>query len=470
MAAPTSDLTAGLEGFAGDLLLPDGDGYDEARRIHNGMIDKRPRLIARCHGVADVVAAVNLGREEGVELSVRGGGHNPAGNAVTDGGLMIDLSQLKGIHVDPVRRNARAQGGVTWGELNRETQLHGLAVTGGTISTTGIAGLTLGGGLGLTMGKLGLATDNLLSAEIVTADGRVRTASSTENADLFWAIRGGGGNFGVVTSFEYRLHPVGPTVIGGVVVHPYSAAVGLLRLFRDLTATASDDLSLFAGLMQTPDGSGEKLCGLVLCHLGSHEQAALELESVRSFGSPLDVQLGPTPYTVVNTLVDGAFPRGALNYWKSSFLRELSDTAIEILVECFAACPSMMSVMAIEHLHGEVTRVPVEATAVPHRSTAYNLVIPSLWSDPAETEANIAWTRETMEAMSPFFADARYVNYLDHDDGGNPVRSAYGPNYERLAELKAKYDPENLFRLNQNIPPAARGPATPTRRGVAGAS
>ena len=454
MATITDDLLTILGGFSGELLRPADAGYDEARRIHNGMIDKRPALIARCLGVADVVAAVNLARDHGYELSVRGGGHNGAGKAVTEGGVMLDLSLMKGVYVDPARGTARAQGGVTWAELNRETQLHGLAVTGGVISTTGIAGLTLGGGLGWIMGKHGLAVDNLLSAEVVTADGRILRASADENADLFWGLRGGGGNFGVVTSFEYRLHPVGPIITGGLVIHAFDAAGDLLRFYRDFTADAPDELTVFAGLVHAPDGSGLKVCGLVLCHVGTLEQAEKDLQPLLGFGSPLDVQVGPMPYSAVNSMLDESFPKGALYYWKSSFLRGLSDEAIDTLVARFAACPSPMTAMVIEHFHGEVTRIPADATAAPIRDEAYNIVIPSVWMDPAATDENVAWARNTYAALQPFMAERRYVNYLGEDDtGDDPVRAAYGPAYDRLAELKRKYDPENLFRLNANIKP-----------------
>ncbi len=454
MATIEADVLERLDGFAGELLRPGDPGYDEARRIHNGLVDKHPALIARCSGVADVVAAVSLARDQGFELSVRGGGHNVAGRAVTEGGVMIDLSAMKGIHVDPAARTARAQAGVTWGELNRETQLHGLAVTGGVVSTTGIAGLTLGGGLGWTMARYGLSTDNLLSAEVVTADGRVLTASEKANSDLFWGLRGGGGNFGVVASFEYRLHPVGPIVWGGPVIHPFEAAGEVLRFYRDFSSGMSNDLVAFAGLLHAPDGSGAKLCGIVVGHIGPAEEAKKELEPLLGFGAPLDVQVGPMPYSVLNTLFDAAFPRGALYYWKSAFLSELSDATIDTMVARFAACPSPMTMMVLEPFHGEVTRVPIEAMAVPHRERSYNCVIAGTWPDPGTSDENIAWTRESFAAMRPFLANRRYVNYMPDDElGEDPIRAAYGPNYDRLVELKRKYDPANLFHLNQNIRP-----------------
>ena len=457
MGTVQEDVMSALEGFAGELLQPEDSAYEEVRRVHNGLIDRRPSLIARCRGVADVVDAVGLAREQGLEISIRGGGHSLAGYGVTDGGVMVDLSLMKGIHVDPLSSTARAQGGVTWGDLNRETQVHGLAVTGGFVSTTGIAGLTLGGGLGWLMSKHGVAADNLLSAEVVTADGRVLTANATENRDLFWALRGGGGNFGVVTSFEYRLHRVGPLVTAGPVVHPFDEAANVLRFYRDFTADIPDELTVIGALGHAPDGSGTKVAIILPCHVGSPEQAQRDVQPLIAFGSPMDVQIGPMPYTAVNTVFfDASYPKGSLNYWKSTFLGDLSDAAIDTLVAHFATSPSATggTAVAIEHFHGEVTRVPVEATAIPHRERGYDVLIASNWSDPPDTDENVAWTRETFAALAPFAIDRRYVNYLDIDDTGeDPTRAAFGPNYERLVEVKAKYDPANLFRLNQNIQP-----------------
>jgi len=445
------------EGLLGEVLRPGDAGYEEARRVHNGLIDKRPLLIARCRTVPEVVAAVDFGRLNGLEISVRGGGHSVAGFGVCDGGLMIDLSPMKEIDVEAERRVVRAQPGVTWSELNERTQAHGLAVTGGVISTTGIAGLTLGGGFGWLMPKFGLATDNLLSAEVVTADGRVLTANADENADLFWGLRGGGGNFGVVTSFEYRLHPLGPTITGGLIVHPFDAAAAVFRFFRDFSVDVSDDVMLNAALLHAPDGSGARLAGILVAHVGTAEEAEKELAPLLAFGSPLDVQVGPMPYTVLNSLLDDGFPKGALNYWKSSFLSGLPDEAIEAMARDYASCPSPMSKVIIEHFHGAVARVSVEATAVPHREDGYNLLIASVWTDPATTDENISWTRAAFESVQPSAPPRRYVNYLAGDDSGeDPVRSAYGPNYDRLVELKAKYDPDNLFHLNFNIAPRVK--------------
>jgi FAD/FMN-containing dehydrogenase len=454
MSAVTEEELASLEAFSGEILRPGENGYEEARRGFNGLIDKRPALIARCLGEADIADAIAFGRNAGLELSVRGGGHNVAGRCFTDGGLLIDLSLMKGVHVDPAARTARVQPGVRWGQLNRETQLHGLAVTGGLISTTGIAGLTLGGGLGWLMPKYGLATDNLLSARVVTADGQTLTASEEENADLFWGLRGAGANFGVVSSFEFRLHEVGPAIVGGLVAHPFDAAADVLSFYRDFTADAPDDLMTFAGLGHAPDGSGTKLALLVACHVGDPEQADEDLRPLREFGSPVLVELGPLPYTTLNSMLDAGYPTGSLNYWKSAFLTGLTDEVIDELLARFAVCPSPMTTALVEHFHGEVTRVPVDATAVPHREPGFNLVFTSVWTDAGATEENTAWTREAFEAMEPFLVSRRYLNYFSEDDvGEDPVRAAYGPNYDRLAELKRQYDPENVFHLNANIAP-----------------
>jgi len=438
--------------FSGELLAPDAPGYDAARRVHNGLIDKHPGLVARCSNTADVRDAVNLGREAGVEMSVRGGGHNVAGLAATEGGLMIDLAPMRGIHVDPAARRVRAQPGVTWNEYNRAANVHGLATTGGVISTTGIAGLTLGGGLGWLMGKYGMAIDNLESAEVVLADGRVVTAGAADDADLLWALQGGGGNFGVVTSFEYRAHPV-DMVFGGIAAHPLAAAGEVLDFYRQFTKSLPDELTAFAGLVHAPDGSGMKIVALPVCHCGDLQQGESDLKPLREFGPPLLDLIGPMPYPVINTLLDPGFPVGALNYWKSAFFTELSDAAVRTMVDAFEAAPSTMSGMVIEHFHGAVTRVDPTATAFPHRQPGYNLALIGEWLDPAETEANVRWVRESFAALEPYMAPQVYVNYLADDESAR-TRDAYGPNYDRLVELKRRYDPENRFRLNQNIDPA----------------
>ncbi len=455
VSALSEAVTALASTFTGQLLRPGDAGYDEARKVHNGLIDKRPALIARCRGLADIADAVKMARDRKLEVAVRGGGHNVAGRATIDNGLMIDLSLMKGIHVDPKARTARAQGGLTWNEFNRETQLHGLATTGGVVSTTGIAGLTLGGGLGWLMGKHALALDSLLSVDLVLADGRTLTASKDDNADLFWALRGGGGNFGVAASFEYRLHPIGPIVTGGLIDYPFSAAWDVLRFFRDVTASLPDEFTVFGGLIHAPDGSGMKLVALVVCHCGPLGAGETAAHPIKKFGSPAMDVIGPMPYCQVNAMLDEAYPKGALNYWKSNFLASLSDEALRTMIDCFAKCPTPMGQLLLEHFHGAVTRVGVTDTAFPHRAPGYNLIVLSEWMEPKDNNACTAWARDSYTAMQPFMGAGRYVNYLGDDEPGDPVAAAYGPNHRRLQQLKAKYDPQNFFHMNQNIRPQA---------------
>jgi FAD/FMN-containing dehydrogenase len=438
--------------FTGQLLQPTDRGYDDARRVHNGLIDKRPALIACCRGTADVVDAVKLARTLNLEVAVRGGGHNVGGRATIDGGLMIDLAPMRGIQVDPAARLVRAQGGALWKELNRETQLHGLATTGGVVGSTGIAGLTLGGGLGWLMPKYGLALDNLRSVEMVTADGTVRRASAQENPDLFWAVRGGGGNFGIATWFEFALHQVGPTIAGGLVAHPLQSGQALLRFYRDTCAKLPDEMMLVAGLLTAPDGS-TKLSAIVAAHCGSLADGEAALRPIKSFGSPAMDTMGPISYCDQNALFDPSLPRGALNYWKSHFFTELADDCIATLVDQFAAAPSPMCQIVIEHFHGAACRVPVQDTPCTMRHPGFNLVIIAQWTDPKEGDRNIAWCRETYRALTPYLSPYRYVNYLDADEGDDPAAVVYGPNYARLRELKKKYDPENFFHVNVNIRP-----------------
>ena len=450
MALDPALVTGLVEQVSGSVLAPQDAGYDDARAIHNGLIDRRPALIVRCRTTNDVVAALAFARSAGLEVSIRGGGHNVAGRAVTDGGVMIDLAEMKAIAIDPDQAIARAEGGVLWAELNDAAAEHGFAVTGGLVSTTGIAGYTLGGGLGWLMAKYGLAADNLLGVELVTAEGDILQADASSHPDLFWALRGGGGNFGVATSFTYRLHPL-RTIVGGLIAHPLDAAPELLRFYRDAVADASDDLTVFAGLVHAPDGSGAKLAAMVVFHAGTPDDAERDLEPFKAWGSPLVVQVGPMPYPVINTILDEGFPAGALNYWLSSFTRGLPDELIDVAVERFAAVPSPLSAILLEHFHGAVTRVGVTETAVPHRERGWNLLVPSVWTDAADTEANIAWTRETFDALRPHFAGRRWLNYLGDDQGEDAVRAAYGPNYDRLREIKRRYDPDNVFHLNHNI-------------------
>ena len=447
-------LLSDLAGAVSGRLLRSGDAdYESARRIHNGLVDRRPALIVRCTVAADVAAGVRFARAAGLDICVRGGGHNVAGRAVVDDAVMIDLAEMKGTKVDPEARTVQAEGGLTWAELNGATAEHGLAVTGGVISSTGIAGLTLGGGLGWLMAKHGLAADNLLAVELVNADGDVLDVTEASDPDLFWALRGGGGNFGVATTFTYRLHPL-EMVTGGLIAHPIDAAPDLLRFYRDAVADCPDDLTVFAALVHAPDGSGAKLSAMAVCHTGEPEQAEQDLAPFKSWGSPLMVEVGRMPYPVMNTLLDDGYQAGSLNYWLSSFTRGLPDGLVDALVERFATVPSPMTAILLEHFHGAVTRVGVTDTAVPHRAEGWNLLIPSVWMDPAETDANIAWTRETHRAFRPHLDEARWLNYLGDDQGGDAVRGAYGPNYDRLLELKRRYDPENVFHHNHNIEPS----------------
>jgi len=450
---PPTDALAGTSTAFAARYLREGDaGYDDARRVHNGFVDKRPAIIARCTNTSQVVDAIALARSQNLEIAVRGGGHNVSGRATCDRGMMIDLSPMKGISIDPGARTARVEPGVTWGELNGATQAHGLATTGGVISSTGVAGLTLGGGIGWIMGKYGLAVDNLLAVEIVLADGRVVTASEQSHPDLFWAVRGGGGNFGVVTSFQFRLHPVGPTIAGGLAAHPVANAREVLRFFRERTRTAPDELTMFAGLVHAPDGSNVPLSAILACHCGSLEEGLAAIQPIKDFGPPVMDAMGPIEYSQMNSMLDAGYPRGARNYWKSSFLDELTDDAIETMARCYETCPSPMAQLLLEHVHGAVSRVPADATAFPHRRDGYNFLVLTQWMDPADDARCIQWGRDTYAAMKPFTTDGRYMNYLDADDATGSA-AAYGVNYGRLQQLKRKYDPENVFHLNPNIRP-----------------
>jgi len=451
---PDSGLLDDLAGrVTGSVLRPADDGYDAARRVHNGLIDRSPAVIIRCRSTADVAEGVRFARAVGLDICVRGGGHNVAGRAVAEDAVMIDLAELKSVSVDPEARTARAEGGLTWAELNGATAEHGLACTGGAISSTGIAGLTLGGGLGWLMAKYGLAADALLGVELVNSDGDVLDVTEASDPDLFWALRGGGGNFGIATNFTYRLHPL-ELVTGGLIAHPIDAAPDLLRFYRDAVADCPDDLTVFAGLVHAPDGSGAKLAALVVFHTGDAEQAELDLAPFKSWGSPAVVHVERMPYPVMNTLLDEGYPTGSLNYWLSSFTRGVPDGLIDTMIERFASVPSPMSAILLEHFHGAVTRVGVTDTAVPHRAPGWNLLLPSVWLDPAATDENIAWTRETHRALAPHLDDARWLNYLGDDQGDDAVRAAYGPNYDRLLAAKRRYDPGNVFHHNHNIDPS----------------
>ncbi len=443
-----------MAGLRGELLRPGDAGYEEARKVWNGMIDKRPALIARCAGVADVMHCVNFARTNGLLVAVRGGGHNVAGNAVCDGGLVIDLSRMKGMRVDPARRTAHAEAGLTWGEFDRETQAFGLATTGGQVSTTGIAGLTLGGGWGHLARRYGLSCDNLLSADVVTADGQLRAASSTENQDLFWGLRGGGGNFGVTTSFEYKLYAVGP-VLGGILVYPFQRAREVLKLYREFTTAAPEEMSSGIVLISLPDGT--PVTGVVAVFNGPVAEGERLLKPLREFGPPIMDQIGVVPYTAAHRLIDGFYPSGLRSYWKSSFLKGITDEAIETIVDNCSRRPTPMCHGLIEHtLGGAVSRVNRDATAFPHRDVQYTFMALGVCADAAQTEKCAQWARGFWEAMQPNFTGGVYVNYLgrEADEGRERIEAAYGADkYARLVGLKKKYDPTNLFRLNQNIKP-----------------
>ncbi len=442
-----------VQGVRGRVLRA-GDGeYEATRHIWNGMIDRNPALIVRCAGAADVVAAINFAREQDLLLAVRGGGHSAAGSSVCDDGLMLDLSLMKSIRVDPARRTARAEAGVTWAEFDRETQAFGLATTGGVVSTTGIAGLTLGGGIGWLGRTHGLSCDNLLSVDVVTADGQLRTASANENADLFWAVRGGGGNLGVVTSFEYRLHEVGPTVLAGLLVWPRPMARDVLHAFREFTQGAPENASAYAGLGTSPDGV--PIVVAIAFHHGPTEEGEALFAPLRAFGPPIADMIQPMPYTSAQQMLDALNPPGNRVYWKSTILRSIDDDVLDTIIDRAANCPSPLSACLIEFYGGAINRVGAQDTAYPLRDATYALNAISAWTDPGQDAANIAWTRAMFEALQPFSPGSVYVNFLGvGDESEDRVRAAYGSNYARLAQIKAKYDPANLFRLNHNIKPA----------------
>ena len=448
-------------GSSGKMLVPGSRDYDEARTIWNAMIDRRPALIVRCLSTEDVVQAVRLAGGNRLLLAVRGGGHNIAGNAVCDGGLMVDLSQMKRVSVDPERRIARVEGGATLGDFDAATQAHGLATPLGINSTTGVAGLTLGGGFGWLSRSLGLSIDNLLSAEVVTAAGERLTASASENADLFWAIRGGGGNFGIVTSFEFRLHAVGPEVLSGLIVHPLDAARDVLRFYREFVARTPNEFACWFVMRQAPplpflapEWHGREILALALCYQGpiaDGERVALPL---RAFGKPIADIVAPHPFVAWQQTLDPLLGPGARNYWKSHDFRELSDGLIDVIVDAARRIPDPQTEIAFAQLGGAINRVPNDATAYGHRDAQFVMNVHGRWSDAAKDRECIGWARGLFEAAAPYSTGAVYVNFLTQDEQDR-VRSAYGANYERLSALKRKYDPTNLFRMNQNIVPAA---------------
>jgi FAD/FMN-containing dehydrogenase len=439
--------------LGGQVLRSGDDGYDDARHTFNAMIDRHPALIARCTSTGDVVKAVRFARERGLIVSVRGGGHNVAGNAVCEGGLMIDLTPMKGIRVDAAAQTVQAQGGLTWREFDRETQTFGLASTGGAISSTGIAGLTLGGGFGWIGRSYGMACDNLISADVVLADGSVVTASASENADLFWGLQGGGGNFGVVTSLEFRLHPVG-SILGGMMVYPIERAPEVLRSLRDYNQDTPDEMSVFAAMLTSPEGA--KILALIVCYNGPIEQGQALLQPLRDSTSPMADMVAPVTYEQQQQLLDEGFPFGLQNYWKSEFLKSMPDDAIDTIVEQFMATPSPLSAIVLEQFGGAYRRKAAGESAFAHRDWDYNFLIISRWTDPAEADTHIAWARGAWQAVQPYASGGVYVNYLEGgQEGAARIKAAYGPVYDRLVALKAKYDPTNFFQLNQNIKPSA---------------
>ena len=447
-------------GLRGELRLPGEVGYDEARTIWNAMIDKRPAAIVRAAGATDVIQAVRLATDHGLLLSVRGGGHNIAGHAVCDGGLMLDLSRMVSVRIDPRARTAHVEPGARLADLDRETQAFGLATPVGINSTTGVAGLTLGGGFGWLSRKYGLTIDNLLSADIVTAAGDLVRASETEHPDLFWAIRGGGGNFGVVTSFEFRLHPVGPQLIAGLLVHPFTAAKEVLHEYRRLVAKAPDELCCWAVMRKAPplpflprEVHGTEVLVLALCHAGDLAAGAEAAAPFRALGKPIADVVGPTPYAGWQTAFDPLLTAGERNYWKSHDFVELADGLIDVLLDAVRRLPSPQCEIFIGNLGGAINRIPVEATAYPHRDVNFVMNVHTRWSSPSEDARCVAWTRALYDAAAPFATGGVYVNFMPDDEAQRVRAGAYGPNYDRLANVKAKYDPRNVFRMNQNVVP-----------------
>jgi FAD/FMN-containing dehydrogenase len=448
----TSSTSQSIQSFGsglGGTVIRRGDAdYDTARRVWNGMIDRSPALIMRCVSTADVVAALNFARNENLELAVRGGGHNAAGLGVCDDGIVIDLSPMRGVRVDAEKRIAYVQGGALWRDVDAATHAHGLATTGGLISSTGVGGLTLGGGLGWLMRQHGLACDNVLAVEVVTADGQVCRASATENADLYWGIRGGGGNFGVVTQFEFRLHPM-TTLYAGMMVFPGPRAPEILRRYRDLASSASDDLTLFAGLMTAPDGN--PINAIFAAYNGPTSKGEAALKPLRDLG-PVADQVGVMPYPALQSMLDEGFPSGLNVYWRSDFLTGLPDDALDTLYDRFTAITSPLSALLIEQFGGAVARVPASETAFAQRDALFNLAVISRWTDAATASTHTTWAQKTHDAMRPFTTGGVYVNYLG-TEGADRVKAAYGAKYDKLVAVKKKYDPDNLFRGNQNIRP-----------------
>ena len=437
----------------GEVLTPDDNAYDQARRVWNGNIDRRPALVARCEGAADVQRAVEFAGAHSLRLSVRGGGHSAAGYGTNDGGLVIDLSRLKQVLVDGAARTARVEGGVLWREFDREAQAFGLATTGGTVSNTGVAGLAVGGGLGWLMGKHGLAIDNLLAADVVTADGGVRRASASEHPDLFWALRGGGGNFGVVTSLEFRLHPVSQ-VLGGLVIYPLDQARDVLRFYRDFCGTLPDEAEAFAALLTAPQGV--PVVALMLGYNGPVADGERVLAPARQFGRPIADLVAPMPYCARQTMLDDPHAtHGLQRYWRSGFMDRISDETVDLLVDAASRFSSTLSALIFFYMHGAAARVPVADTAFAARRPQWDFDAIGQWTDATESPRHIAWVRALWNEVEPHLQATTYVNHLSLDDRPEKVRASFGANYERLRQAKRVYDPTNLFRLNANVAPAS---------------
>lgn len=436
----------------GNVVLAGDAGYDEARRVWNGAIDKRPAMIAYCEDAQDVVESVTFARSHTIPVAVRSGGHNVAGLAVCDGGIVIDLSRMKHIDVDPLRRTARAEAGLDLGEFDRATQAHGLATTMGVNSDTGIAGLTLGGGFGKLGRKYGLTCDNLIAAEVVTADRKILRASATEHSDLFWGLRGGGGNFGIVTAFEYQLHAIGTSLLVASALHPYDQAREAMRFYDEFARNAADEVNVDAALVTLP--SGDRFFNITGCYVGSHHDGEHALSAIVKFGSPIEARLAVVPYLEIQSSGDALFPRGRRYYWKAQFLREISTGAIDALLDTYERAPNTSSLLVFQHVGGAIARVPTSNSPYANRDAAFDCFPVAIWDDPADDGMNTRWARELWSAVRPYSTGGVYANNLG-DEGEERVRDAYGENYARLTALKNKYDPTNFFRMNQNIKPTA---------------
>jgi len=446
------------ERVRGDVIVPGDGGYEEARKVYNAMIDRRPAVVVRAVNAGDVIAAVTFARERGLDLAIRGGGHSVPGFGTCDEGVVIDLARMRGVRVDPASRTARAEGGATWGDFNAATHAFGLATTGGIISTTGVAGLTLGGGIGYLARGFGLSCDNLVSADVVTADGRFLVASATENDDLFWALRGGGGNFGVVTALEFRLHPV-KDIYGGPMFYELDETENVLRFFREYIADAPEQMGAFPAFQIAPplpfipeDRHGDTFVAMVACWAGPVEDGERALRPFHDVAPVVAEHVGPMPYPALNGAFDALVPPGLQHYWKAAFVKELTDDAIAAHAEHGPEVPVVNSTMHIYPINGAVHRVAPGATAFGHRDASFAPVIAGMWPDPAQNEANIAWVRRYYEAVAPHSEEGGYVNFMAADDQDR-VKANYGANYDHLVKVKQTYDPENVFHLNQNIKP-----------------